>query len=134
MSKKMEEFFKKLKEIRRDSDHTQQEIADELGISLKQYQNYEKKTIPPHDKLVKLNEILNFDFSKVLYQEKVPKETKEKKELVEYTPYDGSNNIVSDYKEKYLTALEEIRELQKELLQEKSKNKNTSHQPLKRAK
>jgi transcriptional regulator with XRE-family HTH domain len=103
----MENFFKKLKETRELTSFTQQQMADKLGISIKQYQNYEKKTIPPHERLQKLNEILKYDFSKLLYEEKVPKNYQTQEETV---------TMVSDYKEKYLTALEEIRELQKQLL------------------
>lgn len=68
----MNKFFKKLKELREASPFTQQQIADKLGISIKQYQNYEVKTIPPHDKLMKLNQILQYDLSKLIYEEKVP--------------------------------------------------------------
>jgi len=44
----------------------------------------------------------------------------------------GEGVIISDYKEKYLTALEEIRELQKQLL-EKEKEDKKAHPNLKKA-
>lgn len=70
----MDRFFEELKKKRAEKNITQQEIADRLDISIKQYQNYEYKTIPPHEKLLKLNEIFDYDFSKIIYQEKVPRE------------------------------------------------------------
>jgi len=67
----MNDFFKKLKELRNEFNYTQQQMADKLGISLTQYQNYEVKTIPPHEKILKLNNILDFDFSRIIYKENV---------------------------------------------------------------
>lgn len=135
----MKEFFKKLKELREKSPYTQQQMADKLGISIKGYQNYEVKTIPPHKKLLKLNKILNFDFSKILYQENVPN-TNTEKTLKEYPENDTYSMLEEDgepikntYKEKYLTALEEIRELQKKLLKKNEGNGDDTNN-LKRAK
>lgn len=68
-------FFETIKKLREASPYTQQQMANKLNISIKQYQNYESKTIPPHDKLHKLNEIFNYDLSKIIYQENVPRET-----------------------------------------------------------
>lgn len=114
-------FFKKLKELREKSPYTQQQIADKLGISIKQYQNYEKKVIPPHDKLIELIKILKYDFSVIIYQGKIPKS--------DYS-VEETTSLFEEYREKYLTALEEIRELNKRL-QHKEVNNITS---LKKAK
>ena len=122
----MQDFFKKLKELREKSPFTQQQIADKLGISIKQYQNYEVKTIPPHEKLLKLNEIFKCDLSKIIYQEKVGGTSNEEDEKIQ--------NKYLEYKEKYMTALEEIRELQKKLLGEKGDLNADKPSSLKRAK
>lgn len=63
-----EDFFKNLKRIRKLRSKTQQEMAASLGISMTQYQNYEANTLPPHDKLIKINEILGEDLSRFIYQ------------------------------------------------------------------
>ena len=68
-------FFETLKKLREKSGKTQQQVAELLDISIKQYQNYEYKTIPPHDKVMKLSDIFNTDLSRSIYQEKVPHET-----------------------------------------------------------
>jgi len=69
------EFFELLKQVRARSSYTQADIAGKLGISLQAYQNYEYKTLPPHDKLVKLNELFGVDLSRAIYQQKVGKES-----------------------------------------------------------
>lgn len=80
-------------------------------------------------------------YSEMILQNAISEKTKEdykkdqnkiKQEVKEYTQH-HTENILSDYKEKYLTALEEIRELQKKLLEKKEKTEE-SHRLLKRAK
>lgn len=71
MSKNDSKFFAELKKIRKEKKLTQQNMADRLGISDTQYQNYETDTIPPHDKLILINEILDTDLSRLIYQTKV---------------------------------------------------------------
>jgi transcriptional regulator with XRE-family HTH domain len=66
-----DDFYRILKNKRNEFGFSQTYMADRLGISMKQYQNYEKNTIPPHDKLKMLNEILNYSFHKIIYEEKV---------------------------------------------------------------
>jgi transcriptional regulator with XRE-family HTH domain len=65
-------FQKILQQKRRDKKLTQAELSRRLGISIKQYQNYEYKenSIPPLEKLKKLTEILDFDFTKLVYEYK----------------------------------------------------------------
>lgn len=66
-----QKFYDLLKQTREESGLTQQYLAEKLGISLSAYQYYEYKTIPPHDKLVKLNKLLKCDLSRAIYQEEV---------------------------------------------------------------
>lgn len=47
-------------------------------------------------------------------------------QATEYPPQQDSISLVSDYKEKYLTALEEIRDLQKKLLENNAKQDSTT--------
>lgn len=125
----MVQFFIKLKEKRKEKNLTQQQMADKLGISLKQYQNYEVKTIPPYEKLLKLNEICDFNFSKILYEQKIPKEYE----------LEDTVNIVSDPLVEYLTKQlerkeEKINELYKKLGAMEKEKDESEDTKLKRAK
>lgn len=77
MSKKAALFFSELKRIRKLRKITQQEMAAKLGISDTQYQNYETKTIPPHENLLEINMILGVDLSRHIYQDKLGKNDNE---------------------------------------------------------
>ena len=51
------EYYERMKEVRNDSDETQQQIADVLGITRKQYHLYESgKRHIPVDLLIKFCE------------------------------------------------------------------------------
>jgi len=53
----MDEFYKKMKEIRQDAEETQQNIADILNITRPQYQLYESgKRYMPIDLFIKFCE------------------------------------------------------------------------------
>ena len=55
----MNEFSKRLREIRRKKGFKQREMADRLGITLRAYQYYEEgKHVPDLDGLVALADVL----------------------------------------------------------------------------
>ena len=57
-----------LREQRIKKNYTQQDVADMLGISRRQYINYElHDSMPPHRQLKKLNNLYQCDFSKLIY-------------------------------------------------------------------
>lgn len=58
-----------IKERRLALGLTQSELADKLGITLRQVQRYENGMLPPHDKLQLLNSILNYDLHSEIYDE-----------------------------------------------------------------
>lgn len=78
--KNRDTFFKTLKKSREESPHTQQQMADKLGITIKQYQKYQSKTLPPHEKLFKINELLKTDLSRCIYQQNIPYKMSEAEE------------------------------------------------------
>lgn len=73
MSKKDTLFFVELKRIRKEKKLTQGEMARKLGISDTAYQNYENVAMPPHEQLIKINEILGTDLSRFIYQKELGK-------------------------------------------------------------
>jgi len=51
----MENFARRLKELRKEEKKTQTEMAEKLGVSMRQYQNYEgTKSYPDVAGLIKL--------------------------------------------------------------------------------
>ena len=53
-------IYPRIKDLREDADKTQKEIADELGMWLNTYRNYETgKRIPPFDFMIKLSKYYN---------------------------------------------------------------------------
>lgn len=61
---------KKLREKRKERSYTQTDVANLLHITLRQYMNYEKDHLPPHEQLLKLNLLFDFDFSRLIYDRK----------------------------------------------------------------
>lgn len=48
-------LYKRIRDLREDSDKTQKQVADELGMWLNTYRNYESgNRIPPFDFMVKI--------------------------------------------------------------------------------
>lgn len=48
-------LYKRIRDLREDADKTQQQVADELGMWLNTYRNYETgKRIPPFDFMIAL--------------------------------------------------------------------------------
>jgi transcriptional regulator with XRE-family HTH domain len=62
-----------LREKRLEKCYRQQDIADLLGISLRQYMHYENDRWPPHEQLIKLNNIFHYDFSRHIYDNRPAK-------------------------------------------------------------
>lgn len=124
----MESFFKKLKELRELSSFTQRQMAEKLGISTTQYQKYEDGTLPPHEKVLKLNSIFDYDLSRHIYQLKVGSE--QKYLVLEEPPaeYVANHKIENEYLKKRVDDLERIVSLQEDLL----KNQKKEILPLKR--
>lgn len=124
----MESFFKKLKELRESSTFTQKQMADKLAISITQYQKYEDKTLPPHEKILKLNSIFDYDLSRHIYQQIVCNERNGF--LIEEPPVEYATNpkIENEYLKKRVDDLERIVSLQEDLL----KNQKKEIAPLKR--
>ena len=59
----------KLQECRLAKGWTQLETAERLGVSRRQYIYYETGHIPPVWQLKKLNELFNYDFSTLIYNQ-----------------------------------------------------------------
>lgn len=78
----MDSFFVTLKEKRKEK-FTQEAFAKALNISDTQVQNYEKDTYPPHEKLLEINRLLGYDFSRHIYQEKFGNEVEPIEHLLE---------------------------------------------------
>jgi predicted transcriptional regulator len=63
----------KLKELRLQKGYTQTDLANKLKVNLRIIQRYERDMWPPHDKLLKLNKIFKYDFSRHIYDNKTTK-------------------------------------------------------------
>jgi transcriptional regulator with XRE-family HTH domain len=63
----MTSVAKMLREKRSERNYTQTEVADLLNITLRQYINYENDHLPPHEQLLKLNTVFQYDFSIHIY-------------------------------------------------------------------
>ena len=61
-------FAKALREKREEKELTQLAVANLLGITWRQYINYERGHIPPYKRLQQLNKIFKYDFSEVLFK------------------------------------------------------------------
>lgn len=64
---------KELKLRRNEQGLTQTQVSNLLGITLRQYMKYEKDKWPPHQQLLKLNNIFRYDFSIHIYGDGVRK-------------------------------------------------------------
>lgn len=62
-------FTEKLHELRLAKGWTQLETAQRLGISRRQYIYYETGHIPPVWQLKKLNELFDYNFSTLIYNQ-----------------------------------------------------------------
>lgn len=58
---------KALRQKRQERSYTQTDVANLLNISLRQYMNYEKDKLPPHDQLLKLNTLYQYHFETHIY-------------------------------------------------------------------
>lgn len=63
----MTPFAKMLRIKRRERDLRQIDVADLLGITLRQYMNYEKDHLPPHEQVIKLNNLFSYPFHLTIY-------------------------------------------------------------------
>ncbi len=53
-------YYQRIRDLREDADKTQKEIADELGMWLNTYRNYETgKRVPPFDFMISLARYYN---------------------------------------------------------------------------
>lgn len=111
-------------------------LPENEQFSKDQIRSYEQRLSTPksHFKKVLAN-FLNVNvedlFKRVLSEQEIENAIRKKRDYLEYK---DSESIVSDYKEKYLTALEEIRELQKQLLKKNKVENGDKPNNLKRAK
>lgn len=58
---------KALRQKRAERGYTQTDVANLLNITLRQYMNYEKDKLPPHEQLLKLNTIYKYHFEMHIY-------------------------------------------------------------------
>jgi transcriptional regulator with XRE-family HTH domain len=58
---------KALRQKRHERGYTQTDVANFIQVSLRQYMNYEKDKLPPHDQLLKLNTLFNYHFEIHIY-------------------------------------------------------------------
>lgn len=63
----MDALSSALRKHRMERGLTQTDVANLLHIKLRQYANYEKDHWPPHDQLIKLNNIFNYHFEQHIY-------------------------------------------------------------------
>ena len=53
-------FISRIRDLREDADKTQQEVADELKVTLTTYRNYERGVrVPPLDFMIKIAKYYN---------------------------------------------------------------------------
>ncbi len=92
-------FNEKLKVYREKKNKTQQEVANLLGVTVKQIQRYENNIIPRPDKIKVLNRYFNHDFF----------------DDIKSPDMDEDYGHEKDYKLKYIEALEENKSLVKKI-------------------
>lgn len=63
----MNTLAKELRKRRNERGYTQKDVANLIGVSLRMYLYYEGKVWPPHDQLLKLNLLFQYDFSIHIY-------------------------------------------------------------------
>ena len=104
-----QEFAKKLKELRKLASHTQQELAEKMGMQVMQIHRYESGLVPPHEKIVQLSKLYDYDFFELL---KLPKsETM----AIEDDPEYGKNEIIRTQRALIEAQATIIEQLKKEL-------------------
>lgn len=57
-----------LKEKRSERGYTQTDVANLIGVSLRMIMYYEGYRWPPHEILLKLNTLFQYDFSRHIYE------------------------------------------------------------------
>lgn len=110
-------------------------VPENEQFSKDQIRSYEQRLTTPKSHFKKvLSNFLKVSvedlLGRVLSDREIEEAIKKKRNYLEYK---DTESIVSDYKEKYLTALEEIRELQKQLLKKKNEENGDKPIRLKRA-
>lgn len=68
----MKSLSAELKQRRLEKAYTQAEVANLLNITWRHYVNYENDHWPPHEQLLKLNTIFQYDFSIHIYGRRHP--------------------------------------------------------------
>lgn len=63
----MNTLAKELRKRRAARGYTQKDVAGMIGVSLRMYLYYEEKVWPPHEQLLKLNTLFQYDFSIHIY-------------------------------------------------------------------
>jgi transcriptional regulator with XRE-family HTH domain len=109
-------FHEKLKELREKKGKTQGDVAGVLDVSVKQIQRYEKNIIPKPDKIKVLNRYFNHDFFMYI------------KETIPAGEYLVDQDTPVDYRDKYITEMEENKYLRKTYLELQQKCSYLEHQ------
>lgn len=112
----MATFHEKLKELREKKGKTQGDVADVLSVTVKQIQRYEKNIIPKPDKIKVLNRYFGHDFFMDI------------KQTVSHGEYRDDVDTPIDYRDKYITEMEENKYLRKTYLELQQKCSYLEHQ------
>lgn len=98
---------KKLKQLRENCGHTQQQIADALNIDRSTYAYYETgKTTPDVNTVVKLSKIFNVSYSEILDDEEHPPRVRD----------DGGDDILSRYGNRNTSHIYELSKAEQQLV------------------